>query len=87
MSNCSFSVLATFDSGLPNPAEFTGLGFDYTSLWYEEQDTEILQRIKGIGIVELSQRDIVRHRLVQAIVEAYKIKQDAHKRTRRGENS
>jgi len=33
---------------------------------------EILRRIKGIGYVELSQRDIVRHKLVQNIVQAYK---------------
>ncbi len=35
---------------------------------------EILRRIRGIGCVELSQRDIVRHRLVQNIVQAYKKK-------------
>lgn len=33
---------------------------------------EILRRIKGIGYVELKQTDIVRHRLVQNIVQAYK---------------
>lgn len=33
---------------------------------------ERLRRIKGIGYVELAQRDIVRHRLVQNIVQAYK---------------
>jgi len=31
-----------------------------------------LRRIKGIGFAELTQRDIVRHRLVQNIVQAYK---------------
>ena len=35
---------------------------------------ELLRRIKGIGSVELTQRDIVRHRLVQNIVRAYKKK-------------
>ena len=35
---------------------------------------EILRRIRGIGCVELTQRDIVRHRLVQNIVQAYKKK-------------
>lgn len=35
---------------------------------------EILRRIKGIGYVGLTQRDIVRHRLVQNIVQAYKKK-------------
>jgi len=35
---------------------------------------EILKRIKGIGTVELTQSDIVRHRLVQNIVRAYKKK-------------
>jgi len=32
----------------------------------------ILRRVKGIGFAELTQRDIVRHRLVQNIVRAYK---------------
>lgn len=32
----------------------------------------LLRRIKGIGFVELTQKDIVRHRLVQNIVRAYK---------------
>jgi phosphate starvation-inducible PhoH-like protein len=35
---------------------------------------ETLRRIKGIGYVELNQADIVRHRLVQKIVQAYKKK-------------
>ena len=38
---------------------------------------ELLRRIRGIGCVELSQRDIVRHRLVQNIVQAYKKKAKA----------
>jgi phosphate starvation-inducible PhoH-like protein len=33
---------------------------------------EILKRIKSIGVVELTQKDIVRHRLVQNVVRAYK---------------
>jgi phosphate starvation-inducible PhoH-like protein len=33
---------------------------------------EILQHIKGIGYIELEQKDIVRHHLVQKIVSAYK---------------
>ena len=33
---------------------------------------EILRPVKGIGCVELTRRDIVRHRLVQNIVRAYK---------------
>jgi phosphate starvation-inducible protein PhoH and related proteins len=41
---------------------------------------EILRPIDGIGVVELSQRDIVRHRLVQNIVQAYKDKQDGRRR-------
>jgi phosphate starvation-inducible PhoH-like protein len=39
----------------------------------------ILRRVKGIGTVELSQRDIVRHRLVQNIVRAYKNKQESRR--------
>ncbi|MEK7994051.1 MAG: PhoH family protein [Planctomycetota bacterium] len=38
---------------------------------------ETLRRIKGIGCVELAQKDIVRHRLVQSIVQAYKKKAKA----------
>jgi len=38
---------------------------------------ELLRRIKGIGYVELAQKDIVRHRLVQKIVQAYKKKDGA----------
>ena len=33
---------------------------------------DLLRRIKGIGCIELTQRDIVRHRLVQNVVRAYK---------------
>jgi len=40
---------------------------------------QILRRIKGIGSVELTQTDIVRHRLVQNIVRAYKKKAKAKK--------
>jgi phosphate starvation-inducible PhoH-like protein len=40
---------------------------------------EILRRIRGIGVVELTQRDIVRHRLVQNIVRAYKKKQESRR--------
>ena len=42
---------------------------------------ETLRRIKGIGYVELTQRDIVRHRLVQNIVQAYKKRQKLTSRT------
>jgi phosphate starvation-inducible PhoH-like protein len=38
---------------------------------------ELLKRIKGIGCVQLNQKDIVRHRLVQNIVQAYKKKAKA----------
>ncbi|MHC4741877.1 MAG: PhoH family protein [Planctomycetota bacterium] len=34
----------------------------------------ILRRIKGVGFVNLTQKDIVRHKLVQKIVQAYKKK-------------
>jgi len=40
---------------------------------------EILRRIKGIGYVALTQRDIVRHHLVQNIVQAYKKKAESKK--------
>jgi phosphate starvation-inducible PhoH-like protein len=38
---------------------------------------EILRRIKGIGYVALTQRDIVRHHLVQNIVQAYRRKAES----------
>lgn len=31
----------------------------------------ILQRVKGIGFIELSEKDVVRHKLVREIIEAY----------------
>ncbi len=37
---------------------------------------ETLQDVHGIGVVELDRTDIVRHRLVQSIVRAYKDKRD-----------
>jgi phosphate starvation-inducible PhoH-like protein len=40
---------------------------------------ELLRRIKGIGFVELTQKDIVRHRLVQNIVRAYKKRKKSQK--------
>jgi phosphate starvation-inducible PhoH-like protein len=40
---------------------------------------ETLRRIKGIGFAELTQKDIVRHRLVQNIVRAYKKRAKAKK--------
>ncbi|MBM4027040.1 MAG: PhoH family protein [Planctomycetes bacterium] len=48
---------------------------------------ETLRRVPGIGIVELSQQDIVRHRLVQNIVEAYRMRQEARSRTGEREGS
>jgi len=35
------------------------------------ESTQILKDIKGIGIVRLSGEDVVRHRLVKQIIEAY----------------
>ncbi|HBK32579.1 MAG TPA: phosphate starvation-inducible protein PhoH, partial [Porphyromonadaceae bacterium] len=31
----------------------------------------VLKKIKGIGVIEFGKKDIVRHKLVQRIVEAY----------------
>ena len=47
---------------------------------------EILRRIKGIGVVELTQKDIVRHRLVQNIVRAYKKNRNPKNRTNKAGN-
>ena len=39
----------------------------------------VLRQVEGIGVVELHQQDIVRHRLVQNIVQAYKKHQESQK--------
>lgn len=44
---------------------------------------EILRRIKGIACVQLTRRDIVRHRLVQNIVQAYKKMQEPKDKRKR----
>lgn len=47
---------------------------------------EILENIKGISIVEMNQKDIVRHKLVTSIVDAYE-KHDAKTRSNNIESS
>ena len=41
---------------------------------------EILKGIEGIGVVELHRTDIVRHHLVQSIVDAYEKQQPTDRR-------
>jgi phosphate starvation-inducible PhoH-like protein len=36
-----------------------------------KEATQILNNVKGIGIIELNERDVVRHKLVRDIIEAY----------------
>ncbi|HRG10528.1 MAG TPA: PhoH family protein, partial [Cyclobacteriaceae bacterium] len=36
-----------------------------------KEAVRILNQVKGIGIVELNERDVVRHKLVRDIIEAY----------------
>jgi phosphate starvation-inducible PhoH-like protein len=36
-----------------------------------KEAVRILNKVKGIGFVELSARDVVRHRLVRDIIDAY----------------
>ena len=43
---------------------------------------EVLKDIKGIGFVHFNQKDIVRHKLVQRIVEAYEQHDEQAKRER-----
>jgi len=45
---------------------------------------ETLRRVKGIGFAELTQRDIVRHKLVQNIVRAYRKKANAKSNKAKG---
>ena len=35
------------------------------------ESIQILQKVKGIGFVELTDKDVVRHKLVRDIIEAY----------------
>ncbi|MDE5804753.1 MAG: PhoH family protein, partial [Paramuribaculum sp.] len=46
------------------------------------QALKILNNVSGIGKVEFGKKDIVRHALVQRIVEAYEKYDDAHKQER-----
>jgi phosphate starvation-inducible protein PhoH and related proteins len=39
---------------------------------------DILADIEGVGFIELGARDVVRHRIVQEIVEAYRVFDEAH---------
>jgi phosphate starvation-inducible PhoH-like protein len=36
-----------------------------------KEAVRILNQVKGIGFVELNEKDVVRHRLVRDIIEAY----------------
>lgn len=36
-----------------------------------EESIRILNDVKGIGMIELNEKDVVRHRLVRDIIEAY----------------
>ena len=53
------------------------------------QALRILNDVKGISIVELGKKDIVRHKLVERIVDAYdkfdKVRKDAKEEKRKGE--
>jgi phosphate starvation-inducible PhoH-like protein len=45
----------------------------------------VIGNIDGVGVVRLEDSDVVRHRLVQAIVRAYARSEQARKRSRRSE--
>lgn len=46
------------------------------------QAVRILSRVKGVGRIEFNKKDIVRHKLVQRIVEAYEQHDEQAKRER-----
>ncbi|BDW76612.1 hypothetical protein BFINE_24070 [Bacteroides finegoldii DSM 17565] len=50
------------------------------------QALRILKGVKGISFVELSKKDIVRHKLVERIVDAYEKFDKEAKAERNGEN-
>ena len=47
-----------------------------------KEAVNILQGIEGISIINLNQKDIVRHKLVTRIVEAYEKKEKSDKEAR-----
>ena len=47
------------------------------------ESAEVLRDVPGIAITRLTSRDVVRHELVQAIINAYE-KHDAKKKSRGG---
>lgn len=46
------------------------------------QAVRILSKVKGVGRIEFDKKDIVRHKLVQRIVEAYEAHDEQVKRER-----
>jgi phosphate starvation-inducible PhoH-like protein len=48
---------------------------------------DILQDIEGIRFVHLTQRDVVRHRLVQKIIQAYEVYEQRNQRNTVGEKN
>ena len=52
-----------------NIASLIFLGYNYRKKGV--QATTILENIKGIGKIELTEKDVVRHELVQRIIKAY----------------
>lgn len=47
----------------------------------------ILKDVKGIGVVSLSGKDVIRHKLVKAIIEAYEVNQELDDQRRHEANS
>ena len=61
--------------GVTSKAIITG---DITQIDLDKNETsglidaiKVLNKIKGIGLVELNEKDVVRHRLVKDIIKAY----------------
>ena len=47
------------------------LDFEKTRAYIEQELIKILTRIKGIGFIQFSKEDVVRHKLVSDIINAY----------------
>ena len=60
------------DSKMIITGDITQIDLDSTQKSGMIEAIEKLRRVKGIGVVALTQRDIIRHRLVQNIVRAYR---------------
>jgi len=70
--------ISLFDSGFGTPEATAALAAGLAALGHEPRAIRRLRRVGGVGFATLQRADIVRHSLVQRIVEAYAGPQTQH---------